>query len=219
MNLNRNEVKSAIIGMVMGDGCLSMRHEGDKANAHLQMNQSDNQLEYLLWKKAIIDNVTESTLNIINYTSSLDKKPYTMYHLGSRVHPMFTKLYKRFYHEKHKVVDEYLVKMITPLALSILFMDDGTRCSFKGRDDSFFLCVQSFDYANQLLIKKSLKIKFDLDWNINRVGTSKKGTILYRLRLANRHNQKFTDIVIPYIEQVHCMLHKLGSYANISNSN
>jgi len=218
MNLNRNEVKSAVIGMVIGDGSISLRDKNNtgKVNAYLQINHSDNQLDYLLWKKDIISNITESTVNKVDYISSLDNKPYKMYHLGTRRHPVFTKLYKRFYHDKHKVVDEHLVKMITPLALAIMYMDDGTRSNFGNRSDSFFLCTQSFDYANQLLIKKSLKIKFDLDWNINRVGTSKSGNVLYRLRLANRHNQKFIDIIRSYIEQVPCMIYKLGSYANTS---
>ena len=46
--------------------------------------------------------------------------------------------------------------------------------------------------------------------NINK--TSKK---YYQLRLLNRDNQKFVDIIYPYIEQVNCMKYKLGSYTRI----
>ncbi len=215
MNLNRNEVKSAIIGMVMGDASIGKRHKN--GNAGIQMTHCERQFCYMIWKKSILDNITRSTINFTKRV--LNGKTFYGYHLGSYRHPVFTSLYKRFYYGKIKVVDEYLVKMITPLALAILFMDDGTVGSCGNRDDSYFLCIQNFDYANQLLIKKSLKINFGLDWNINKCGLTKsRDRMLYRLRLANRHNQQFVDIVKPYLEQVPCMLYKLGSYANISNN-
>jgi len=210
MNLNRDEIRSAIIGMVIGDASLSKRWK--TGNAHLQMTHSEKQYEYMLWKKTILDKITGSS--ICPTTRELKGKIYKGYHLGTHVHPMFTKLYKRFYHETHKCVDEYLVKKITPLALAIMYMDDGTFGNGGRKSDSFFLCTQSFDYANQLLLKKSMKIKYDLDWNLNKTAKSVKGTYNYRLRLANKCNQRFLEIIRPYVELVPCMVQKLGSDAN-----
>jgi hypothetical protein len=131
--------------------------------------------------------------------------------LYSRANPVYTKLYNRFYKYGRKGVDEYLLKMITPLALAIIYMDDGCVGSTKRKDGSisetFYLSLNNFDYANLFLIKKCFKIKFDLDWNINK--TSNR---FYCLRLLHKHNQKFLDIVSPYIVQIPCMSYKLGSY-------
>jgi recombination protein RecA len=209
MNLNRNERKSAIIGMIIGDGCLS-KHNGRKGNkvgnAYFQMTHCANQYEYMLWKKAILDEVSKCT--IWENNKKTEDKTYKGYRLYSRTNPLYTKLHSRFYLYGKKSVDEYLVKMITPLALAIMYMDDG--CIGKNKEtgkETFYLCLDNFDYANLLLIKKSLKIKFELEWNINR--TSYK---FYQLRLLNKHNQKFVDIISQYVKQVPCMYYKLGSY-------
>ena len=214
MNLNKNEVKSAIIGMVIGDASIGKRWKN--GNACIQMSHSERQFCYMLWKESIINNITRTS--ITRTSRILNGKEFFGFHLHSHRHPVFTSLFKRFYHNGCKVVDEYLVKMITPLALAIMFMDDGCFSRFGSkRNDSYFLCTQSFDFANQLLLKKSLKITFGLDWNTNKVGRDVNGHPLYRLRLANRHNQQFVNIIKPYMEQIPCMLYKLGSYANISD--
>jgi len=217
MNLNREELRSAIIGMVIGDGCLSKRN--GRKNAYFQMNHCEAQYEYLLWKKKILDKVTSSLVSPNHKKSG--NKLYKTYHLGTRQHPFFTKLYNRFYyHNKIKSLDEYLVKKITPLALSIIYMDDG--CCGKAMPEywtkeTFYLCLCNFDYSNLFILKKSLKLKYNLDWNINK--QSKKPNSdrnYYQLRLLNKHNQRFIDIVEPFINQVECMKYKLGSYANQS---
>ena len=213
MNLKQSEIRSAIIGMVIGDGCLTLRDR--RLNANFQCSHCERQKEYIEWKQKILSNITGSVIN--STTKEMNGQVFKGYHLSTKQHPMFTKLYSRFYHKKHKVLDEYLVKQIDELAFSILFMDDG--CFGKHHadgKDSFYLCTQSFDYSNNILLAKSLKIKFGLDWNINKAEKSKDGTYNYRLRLASRHNEDFLNIIRPYVNLLDCMKHKLGSDANIS---
>lgn len=211
MNLNNEELRSAVIGMMLGDGCITKRYEN--GDAYFQMSHTEKQFDYMMFKKSILDNITSSTIH--QTEKVLNGKLFKCYHLGTRNHPFFTRLYSRFYHNGRKVVDEYIVKKINPLALAIWFMDDG--CSGLNRrtdheNSVFYLCTQSFDYANQLLLKKSLKINFGLDWNINKAEVSSSGSYNYRLRLAQRHNDEFVNIIrqflLPSIE------YKLGSYAN-----
>jgi hypothetical protein len=111
--------------------------------------------------------------------------------------------------------------MITPLALAIIYMDDGTvqkiNPKFTNKDNSFFLRLCNFDYANLFLLKKSLKLKFNLDWNIVKHGSGRKyKQTYYSLRLLNRHNQTFSNVIRSYVEEVPSMLYKLDSYANTS---
>lgn len=215
IQLNRNERKSAVIGMVIGDGCLS-RQKGRKGykvgNAFFQMTHCKAQYDYLIWKKNILDPVAQCSVwkNDMMKNGKLNEA----YHLYSKANPVYTGLYNRFYGYGKKSVDEYLVKMITPLALAIIYMDDGTIG--KGYEkhytkETFYLKLCNFDYANLFLIKKSLKIKFDLDWNIN-----KHSKEYYQLRLLNKHNNKFVKIIKPYVDLVPCMKYKLGSYASTS---
>lgn len=213
MILNKNELKSAIIGMVMGDGCISKyknKSGSISKNAYYQMNHCEAQYEYLLWKKDILEKVSKCTIYPREFKAP-NGKVTQGYYLNTRANPLYNVLYYRFYSYGKKSVDEYLVKMITPLALAIIYMDDG--CTGKGykkywTKETCYLCLDNFDYANLFLIKKSLKIKFDLDWNINK--TSNK---YYQLRLLNKHNEKFFKIIEEYVKQVPSMMYKLGSYA------
>ena len=213
MNLNRNEVRSAIIGMVLGDGSIS--HRVGRKEASYQMTHCEKQYDYLLWKQQILNKITSSSVQ--NTKRVIDDKIFKGYHLGTRQHPMFTKLYNRFYYKKIKVVDEYLVKHITPLAFAIWYMDDGCFGNANRKNDSFFLCTQNFDYSNQLLLKKSLKLKYNLDWNLNKAEKAKDGSYHYRLRLANRCNDEFISIIAPFV--ITSMRYKLGLYANTLNKN
>uniref|UniRef100_A0A6M3KD34 Putative homing endonuclease n=1 Tax=viral metagenome TaxID=1070528 RepID=A0A6M3KD34_9ZZZZ len=213
MNLNKNELKSAIIGMIIGDGSLQRfkNKSGEfSKNVAFQMTHCEKQYEYMLWKKDILENISKCKIHPMQHKAP-NGKECSGYHLYGRANPIYTKLYSRFHQYGKKSVDEYLVKMITPLALAIMYMDDG--CMGKGykkywTKETCYLCLDNFDYANLFLIKKSLKIKFDLDWNINR--TSGK---YYQLRLLNNNNEKFINLIRPYVEQVPSMMYKLGSYA------
>jgi len=214
MNLKGIELKSAIIGMVIGDGCLTKRWKNGHAN--FQMTHCEKQYEYMLWKQKILNNVTESKIHFT--TKIMNNKIYKGSHLSTNRHPLFTKLHQRFYHQGHKALDEYLVKMITPLALAIIYMDDGTfgKHHSNGKD-SLFLCTNNFDFGCQELLRKSFKLKFGLEWNLNKSEKSKDGTYNYRLRLSNRFNEEFLNIISPYVKLVPCMIYKLGSNANLSS--
>lgn len=217
IRLDRNERKSAIIGMVIGDGCLSRyngRNKNKVGNAYFQMTHCEAQYDYLIWKKDILDKIAQCS--IYKNDKLKDGKIYKSFRLYSKANPVYTGLYNRFYQcgEDKKSLDEYLVKMITPLALSIIYMDDGTLGKAYDKHyikETFFLRLCNFDYANLFLLKKSLKIKFDLDWNIN-----KHSKIYYQLRLLNNHNEKFIKIIKPYIDLVPCMQYKLGSHSSAS---
>lgn len=206
---NREELRKAIIGLVIGDGCLSWK-KGRK-NAMFQCSHQEKQYDYILWKQNILNKVTSSTINPTK--KKIDDKIFNGYHLSTRQHPTFTKLYKRFYHRGNKALDEYIVKKIDDFVLAIIYMDDGTfgKHHTNGKD-SFFLCTQSFDYANNCLLKKSLKLNLGLEWNINKANKTKSGTYNYRLRLANRFNEKFLELIKPHI--IPSMQYKLGSDAN-----
>ena len=216
MKLTKRELRGAVIGMVIGDGCLSIQRNGK--NAYYQMSHGKDQYEYLLWKQSILDNISRSKIYNTSHKAP-NGKFYDGYHLNTQSNPFYTALCKRFYYRNEdgkriKSLDEYLVKSITPLGLAIMFMDDG--CIGKAMPkywtkETFYLCLDNFDYANLFLLKKSLKILFNLEWNIN-----KTAKVYYQLRLLNSNNQRFVDIVYPYIKQIPSMLYKLGSYVGTS---
>jgi hypothetical protein len=178
------------------------------------MTHCEKQFEYLMWKK---ENILEKVSRCKIYPTD-HKAPngvmFKGYHLNSQTNPVYTGLYDRFYFNGKKSLDEYLVKMLTPLSLALLYMDDG-NCSKPDKKhwtkENFTIATCNFDYANQLLLKKSFKILFDLEWNVNK--TSYK---YYHLRLLRSNNEKFVSIIKPYVEMIPSMMYKLGPYVNTS---
>jgi len=211
--MNRGELKSAVIGMVIGDGCLSKHQKKDTHNAYFQCHHCAEQFLYVMWKKRILDNISKCKI-WRNDKVTKDGKVYRGHRLYSRTNPLYTTLYNRFYQVEGKSLDEYIVKMITPLALAIMYMDDGTVAkpgpNVKNKQNSYFLRLCSYDFANLTLVKKSLKIKYDQEWNVIKHGSA--GKTFWQLRLRNKDNDKFIDLIKPYV--IPSMEYKLGSDAN-----
>ena len=128
----------------------------------------DNE-DYINYCKNILENITSCRLvERKDYnTDNSTRKPQLR--LESRVHPFFTTLHDRIYTEKYKGLDPHAFKLFDWECLAILFMCDGCGCYKRGYKD-YSLNLKRLSYGDQLFLKKQLKDKLDLEWNINKNG-------------------------------------------------
>jgi hypothetical protein len=139
--------KEILIGTVLGDGYL----EYNGRNVRLQILHSVRQRDYVDWKYKIFKEWTKSPPSEIGHGN---------YRFRTITHPEFTQYYKLFYEGKRKVVPPNIGELLrTPLALAVLFMDDG-----KKRPDcnGFFLDVLSFSKTEQERLMRCLAENFGL---------------------------------------------------------
>jgi len=188
--MNDEEIRGAVIGMVLGDGSLSLQ-VGRCANAHMDYAHCAKQREYAVWKASILENLT--SMRITDGVSHCKGKEYPKVRVLSKTHPTYTHLWKRFYHNGRKTVDSFLMEHLTPLGLAIWYQDDG---NLKNHENYLtpMLETNNFNVAEHKIMTKTLADKFHLEFRCNHLNAK---YLMLRLRRKDREN--FFDIIREYI--------------------
>lgn len=168
--------RELLIGSLLGDGHL--RKHGKKVV--FEFSQSPKRKFYVEWKHRILGEL--ACPKIYHHRNERE-----YYKLVTKTHPELDELYRDFYRNERKTVPERIGKMLTPFALAVWFMDDGSKSK-----NAIYLNTQAFSVEEQFRLIKALR-KFHLIFNLNRDGE------YHRLRLLKRHNRRFLELVKPYI--------------------
>lgn len=172
--------------MTMGDGGV---YKNGK-NHYFIMNMIKKNEDYVFLCKSILENITSCRISEIEKGEGRQ----TQLRLESKTHPFFNELRHRIYIEKYKSIDIHALKLLDYEALSFLYMSDGSAC-YKGQNK--YICVtlnmKRLSYGDLFILKKSLKEKLDLEWNIN-----KNGKYFY-LTLRSKDNMKFFNGINKFI--------------------
>jgi len=193
---DKKELYKYLSAFVMGDA--GVYYSGK--NCRLVTNSIEK--EYILWKKDILENLTKVNYHVrIDKRTDYNRKP--LHVLTTRTHPTYTKLRNRFYTDKYRGIDPHYLKLMDWETLSILFMDDGScyqdpRCNAT---PSVNLNTKRLSYADTWLLKKGIKEKFGLEFNIQRQKH------MYYLRLRSKDYYKFVAGVSPFI--LDCFQYKI----------
>lgn len=169
------EQHSLIVGTLLGDG--SMRC---KANALLEVNHSSRQREYVDWKYQVLGDLvaTPPRLRPTNGTR-------VAYRFVTRSLPTLTPYYRMFYATGRKTVPDV---EITPLALAVWLMDDGSR-SYR----AVYLNTQQFKVVDQVRLIEMLDRQFSIVARLNRDKS------YYRLRIAIESVPRLRSLVGGYV--------------------
>lgn len=113
----------------------------------------------------------------------------------SKRHPKLTTIWERLYLEGRKVIDPHMISFLDAEALAIIFMADGSRYMDKrcNASPSYSLNIKSYSYGDQWLLKKALKDRLDLEFNINRQNS------FYYLRLRAKDVAKFESLIENHV--------------------
>jgi hypothetical protein len=175
--------------IVMGDGGV-YKYNGNKECAFV-MNMIAKNEDYVLLCRDILENVTST--RIVEVDKGENRQ--LQLRLTTKGHPFFTKLRERIYIDKYKSLDQHALKMLDYEALSFLYMSDGSLVIKKEKYPCVTLNLKRLSYGDLLLLKKALKEKLDLEWNIN------KNYPYYYLSLRSKDIPKFMENIKPYITQ------------------
>lgn len=210
---NNKELTKYTASFLLGDGCvvIDKRDYGKGGNAQFECSHIEKNLDYLEWKKVILEEITSCTLtrheprNVIFPNGKTgNQKPY--YRLRSSRHPFFNKFRDRLYGTGKKIIDPHYFSLFDEESLAIWYMDDGfltreipDKLKSKQYRIRAGLCTQSYSLTENLFIKKFIKDRFDLEFNVRKV--SYPSGLKYILRLDYQDQvDKFVGIVKPYIQ-------------------
>lgn len=190
-----------ILGSILGDGMITKwkRFEDSKLNLNsaLVIQHTKPQLEYLLYKKELLENngikcqkvrqldektITEKYPSIINGKTI---KANTRYTLSTRKAISFN-IYRDMFYKDKKYINKYIFKL-KELGLAIWYMDDGYK-----HDNTYYLCTDCFSYKDLKLLQIVLYHNFNLETIIDKRN---------RIRIKSKSSRLFTSIIEKFVCQ------------------
>jgi recombination protein RecA len=194
--------RALIVGSLLGDG--TMRLGKNARNVNFKVEQGLAQKEYVMWKYQILKPFVFTEPKISHRFAGNGEKYEKSWWFRTIRHPLFTEIYKDFYKGNgyrtgKKVIPAWLKKELTPLALAVWIMDDGSFS--RNRID---ISTYSFTIAEIKTLQKYFKELFDIKMNYYR--DRDKG---YRMYSNQEETLKLIKIISPYI--IPSMMYKIIS--------
>ena len=193
-----------LIGSLLGDARLECRSIGKRQpiTARLRMHHSDKQKDYVFWKYEIFKNIVDCPPRkiMVWHDKERNKKHYS-YYFHTKTLENLGLLWQYFYQGKTKILPESVFKLITPRALAVWFMDDGSNTW-----SSYTINTHCFSKEEQGKIINFLKEKYNLSAKLVRDRSR------YKIALGRNECQKLNNIIEPYI--IPTMIYKIVNPRN-----
>lgn len=205
---HNEDVISVLVGNLLGDGYGEKR----KNSTRFQIHMSSRNVEYVFWSFKFFAEKGYSSPKKPVVKKQIGKKNIIYFSIKWKTFSFSSLnfLYDSFYstnkdtierNQNIKKVPTNIYSLLTQQALAIWIMDDGGKSG-----SGLKISTESFCYEDNLLLQKTLKIKFSIEPSIQR---HKKKYLLYF-----KKNQIFSlySIVKPYI--LPCMRYKFNVEKN-----
>lgn len=179
--------REILIGLLLGDGHLETQNQG--RTYRLKIEHSIKQKSYTDWlyREFHAWVLTPPQMKVV----SLNGVTYQKYWFNTVSHGVFRFYAHQFYREKKKVVPVFIKKWLTPLALAIWFMDDGSIKSKQTR--SLIFNTQSFSKQDIERLIQALQKIFDISSVLRK---QKEG---YQIFIPAKEAPRFAAIIAPYV--------------------
>ena len=180
-----------IVGSILGDACICRHHEGINSCRFLE-NHSIKQLEYLKWKKNILNNFVSQDIYIYDNSKNNSYGDGLGCSLTTVLHKEFIKYREKFYKEDKKKIPEDFE--LSTLSLFTWFCDDGSvhkngRLSYIGA-----FHTEGYSKEEVEILRNKLFEIFDIDTFV--IKSRKK---YFVIRLNGKNYKKLCGIIKKYI--------------------
>ena len=182
-----------ILGSLMGDGNLSPNRRG-RSGTRFRMGHGARQAAYLDWKASLLGNIPHSRTVNAKGAVFADFTPL----------PELGELHEAIYFgdgKKHLGWD-YL-KSLTPLALAVWYMDDGSftvrskgiQARTAGGTGRIEICVEAMSPGSRDRLARYLRDTHGLDVRLECRGARQVSV----LRFSTAASEKFQKLIAPYV--------------------
>lgn len=182
-----------VLGSLMGDGNLSPNLRG-RNGVRFRLGHGAKQLEYLRWKTALMGNIQHTVRENSKGASFVDFTPL----------PELAELRRAVYlGDGKKFFSEEYLKALTPLALAIWYMDDGSfslrskglQQRTEGGIGRIAICVEAMTEGTQERLCDYLRDTYGMDVRLRAAGSAGKAVLTF----SRASSSKFQELVAPYI--------------------
>lgn len=184
------DVLSIIFGSLLGDAHAEKRLLG--TGTRITFFQEGSHEKYILYLHKILSNLGYCNLKIPNITTRLGNKGKIRYiiRFSTWTYTSFNWIHSLWYKNGVKCIPECINIYLTPLALAIWIMDDGSKVN-KGLKFS----TNSYTYKDCLILVKALNDNYNLKSSIQLTG-AKDQYVIYVWKESMEDLRKIVD---PYI--------------------
>ena len=180
-----------ILGSLLGDARLECRSAGKRypVSARLRIHQSEKQKEYVFWKYEQLKNLVATGPRRIK--AGHDKKRDTdwfSWYFHTKTLEELGVFHHWFYHDGTKILPLYVFEFLTPRALAVWFMDDGSNTK-----ESYTISTHCFSMQDQLRIADFFKRKYGI------ATTIVKDRSKFKIAIGRHEYQKLSTMIEPYI--------------------
>jgi LAGLIDADG DNA endonuclease family/NADH-Ubiquinone oxidoreductase (complex I), chain 5 N-terminus len=201
------DIISIIVGSTLGDTHLEKRKQGK--GTRIIFEQCNRNVEYLMWFHKYLSSRGYCNEKIPILKKRIRKNGVILlfFKIQSYTFSSFNWLHDMFYYfdtEQNKYIKRIplnLEEYLTPLALAVWFMDDGSKCGSSVR-----IATNCFTEKEVLFLCEILKKKYNITSSKSKTGRDKEYIIyIYKSSLLN-----FSNIIKPYM--LPSMYYKLNGY-------
>jgi ubiquinol-cytochrome c reductase cytochrome b subunit len=194
---HNKDVQDVLVGSLLGDASAQQR----SGNTRICFRQAHSHEEYLLWLHEFFATRSYCNPKIPEVKTRIDKEGNIRHHLrfNTWTYSSFNWIYDAFYPNKVKVVPDNIQELLSPLALAVWIMDDGSKAG-----NGLNLATHCFSVPDIEKLLAALR-------NIGLVCTmhiADKSKEQYTIYISTQSQYVLRDLVLPYI--VPSMLYKLG---------
>ncbi|MGH3961500.1 intein-containing recombinase RecA [Mycobacterium sp.] len=183
-----------VLGSLMGDGCLSRPVRQDSESARLRIGHGAKQSAYLDWKVSLLENVPHCRTSNGKGAVFADFTPL------SELHELMSAVYLG---DGKKFLSEEYLKALTPLALAIWYMDDGSfslrsrglQQRTLGGSGRIEICVEAMSEGSQIRLRDYLCDTRGLDVRLRKAGAAGNSVMVFSTQATAR----FQELIAPYV--------------------
>jgi len=182
-----------VLGSLMGDGNLSPNRR-DRNGVRFRLGHGAHQAAYLDWKVSLLGNVPVSRRVDDRGACFADFTPL----------PELGELQRAVYMVPgRKTITEEYLKALTPLALAIWFMDDGSftvrskgaQQHTEGGSGRVQFCIEAMSEGSRDRLVAYLRDTHGFDVSWRRAGARQKAVLTF----STASSKTFLDLVAPYV--------------------
>lgn len=198
------DVLSVIFGSMLGDSYAETRN----GSTRICIQQENSNVEYLNWLHRFFANRGYCNPQTPNKLTRVGKKGHIRYYFKIKTWSFqsFNWVQKAFYVNNVKVVPciNLLYIYLSPLALAVWVMDDGTRNGY-----GLNLATNCFTLENLAKLQQVLYDKYNLKTTLNKCGVEGQFVIY----IWAQSMPTVCKLIKPYLTEA-MVLHKLGQYVS-----
>jgi hypothetical protein len=182
-----NRQRSIIIGTLLGDGHLETQNDGK--TYRLKIEHSIKQSTYVDWfYREFQDWVLTQPKAKRKYLNGTELENYFFQTISVGQFRFYA---KEFYKDKRKYIPSKIGRWLTPLAMAVWFMDDGSSKSKHHR--AVILNTHCFKRSDIGLLQSALLKNYGIESSLRK---QKEGL---QILIVGKYAEQFYEIVRPYV--------------------